>query len=507
MLVKFLSHGKGSARAAVEYLVGERDAAGHEREGVEVLRGNPDMVAAVADSLDFERKYTSAVIAWAPEDRPTGEQIGAVLDEFEKTAWAGLEPDRYAWTAVLHRERGGGVHAHILAAQCDLQTGRSLNIAPPGWHKTYAPLRDAFNHEHGWSRPDDPARARAQRPGHVAYIEASKLRAGLEHEADPRTLIRDYLVQRVEHGAVKGRADVVSALEDVGLEVPRQGKDYITARDPDSGKRWRLKGELYERDFEPERLDLPAEKPAEDRPEADRGDGHARAQAAWRELRRRQKRRAAFHRGRYGGGDRADARDASEGLAPALGGRHEPLHRYLRRQLGDDALVVEEHPGPDRDLEGDGRADRVGARDAGRDRRDDLGRGVAGEQRGPVRVAARRHARSAGLHRQRAALLEAVERVRRELRDRFGTAVDGGLGEVVRAVRDGTAAALRARRSLAATGRSLAAASRAAERAGDGLDRILRDVRSRVRRQMEMTRRLVERTRPHGPDRDSGPSR
>ena len=64
-------------------------------------RGNPDMVAAVADSLDFERKYRSAVIAWAPEDRPTDEQIEAVLDEFEKTAWAGLEPDRYAWTAVL----------------------------------------------------------------------------------------------------------------------------------------------------------------------------------------------------------------------------------------------------------------------------------------------------------------------------------------------------------------------------------------------------------------------
>ena len=66
MLVKFLAHGKGSARAAVEYLVGERDAVGHEREGVEVVRGNPDMVATVADSLDFERRYTSAVIVWAP---------------------------------------------------------------------------------------------------------------------------------------------------------------------------------------------------------------------------------------------------------------------------------------------------------------------------------------------------------------------------------------------------------------------------------------------------------
>ncbi len=143
MHIKCLRHGRGSARAAVDYLVGERDAEGHRREGVEVLRGNPDMVAAVADSLEFERKYTSVVIAWAPDDQPTEEQIGAVLDEFEKTAWAGLEPDRYSWTAVLHRERGSGVHVHVLAAQCDLETGRSLNIAPPGWQKTFDPLRGA----------------------------------------------------------------------------------------------------------------------------------------------------------------------------------------------------------------------------------------------------------------------------------------------------------------------------------------------------------------------------
>ena len=221
MHIRCLRRGTGLAGEAAGYLVGERDAMGREREGVEVLRGDPDMVAAVADSLEFEHKYRSIVIAWAPEDRPTDAQIGAVLDEFEKTAWAGLEPDRYAWTAVLHREHGGGVHVHILTARCDLETGKSLNIAPPGWQKTFDPLRDAFNHEHGWSRPDDPARARTQQPGHRAYIEVANLRAGLEHEADPRDLIRDYLVQRVEHGVVQGRADVVAALEDAGFEVPR----------------------------------------------------------------------------------------------------------------------------------------------------------------------------------------------------------------------------------------------------------------------------------------------
>ena len=105
MHIKFLARGTGSAREAANYLLGERDAAGKPREGVEVLRGNPDMVAAVADSLDFEHRYTSGVIAWAPDDQPTDEHIESVVDEFEKTAWAGLEPDRYAWTAVLTVKR------------------------------------------------------------------------------------------------------------------------------------------------------------------------------------------------------------------------------------------------------------------------------------------------------------------------------------------------------------------------------------------------------------------
>ena len=50
MHIKHLRRGAGSAGKAAGYLVGERDAMGREREGVEVLRGDPDMVAAVADT-------------------------------------------------------------------------------------------------------------------------------------------------------------------------------------------------------------------------------------------------------------------------------------------------------------------------------------------------------------------------------------------------------------------------------------------------------------------------
>ncbi|MYA45529.1 MAG: relaxase/mobilization nuclease domain-containing protein [Acidobacteria bacterium] len=522
MLISCAGRGKGSAQAAADYLVGERDSAGLVRPGIEVLRGNPDHVAAVADSLGFEHKYTSLVIAWAPEDQPTDTQIGAVLDEFEKTAWAGLEPDRYSWTAVLHREHGDGVHVHVLTARCDLETGRSLNIAPPGWQKTFDALRDAFNHQHGWARPDDPARAKAQQPGHRAYIEAARLRAGLEVEPGPRELIRDYLLQRVESGGVKNRADVVAFLEEAGFEVPRQGKDYLTVRDPESGKRLRLKGALYQHDFEPERLDRPAKEPDGSRPPSDRGDGGERAEAAWRELAQRRERRAAYHRKRYGGGDRKDAPTPAERVAAAPRSRAEPFSRVQRRELGADAIVVGGDPAPDRDPGGARHPDRGGSRDPGRDRGDDLGREPGGGRRGALHSAAGRDAGPSALDRGRAACLEAVERVR-GLYDRVRETVDGSLGAVVRAVREGTGAARRAdrsladarraagraERSLAAAGRAagrrerhLAGAVRAARRATERLGPGLRDARRGVGRALEVIRR-----RGPNQDRDQTPSR
>ena len=113
MMIKFLARGTGSAAAAADYLTRERNLAPEQDqdqdqdrdpeknpEEVKVLRGGPHQVADVADALQFEHKCTSGVIAWAPEDNPSDAQIGRVVDEFEKTAWAGLEPDRYAWAAV-----------------------------------------------------------------------------------------------------------------------------------------------------------------------------------------------------------------------------------------------------------------------------------------------------------------------------------------------------------------------------------------------------------------------
>ena len=125
---------------------------------------------------------------------PTDAQIEAVVDEFEKTAWAGLEPDRYSLTAVLHREHGGGVYVHVLTAPVRPGDGQE-----PEHHaaRLAEDLRPAARRPEPRARLEPVGRpgAGADAAGKIdvvdqarlrAYIEAANLRAGLEHEADPQ---------------------------------------------------------------------------------------------------------------------------------------------------------------------------------------------------------------------------------------------------------------------------------------------------------------------------------
>ena len=171
---KFTRHGKGLAQRAISYLLREKDHQGKRRAEIKVLRGDPELMAKVADSLTFSRRYTSGVIAWSPDDQPSDTEIQKVLDDYERLAFAGLDPERYSWTAVLHRDDNGTPHIHTLTARVDLETGKSLNIAPPGHRRDFDAFRDHWNYAMGWARPDDPDRVRALHLGSWGYKPGNK---------------------------------------------------------------------------------------------------------------------------------------------------------------------------------------------------------------------------------------------------------------------------------------------------------------------------------------------
>jgi hypothetical protein len=334
MHIKFLKHGSGSCAGAAKYLMGKKDHAGEERADVQVLRGDPHQTAAVADSLDFKLKYRSAVIAWAPEDKPTPEQVDAVLNDFEAVAFANMK-DRVSWSAVRHDEQNGGCHIHIICARCDLETGKSFNPAPPGWRNVYDPVRDFHNARNNWARPDDPARARLIEQGRYDLPE-NKKRAKAALDA--------HIMGMVESGMIRNRQDVITELENVG-EITRQGKQYISVKPEGFDKAIRLKGAIYGEQFSIQ----PGEKIAveDSRPSGNsREDRQRRLQEAQQQVKEIVRSRAEYNLERYGKPDRGREAVHEIRLVENSGPDLSRDDRDRSRELGVHEVSHAPHPEP-----------------------------------------------------------------------------------------------------------------------------------------------------------------
>lgn len=231
MLIKFFKNGQGSGAGPVGYLIAREVVAYSENRDVlrddmgrtvmvsrdplpEVLRGNPALVEAEIDACRHQWTYRSGVLSFTREDAPTERQQAEVMDAFERLAFAGLERDQWdiLWVRHTHEER---VELHFVTPRMELSSGRSLNIAPPGYQKTFDALRDVENKRHGWADPEDPVRARDV----VSLVE-------LARRGQAREVIHDWLLDRITDGSVQDRQSMINALTEAGFQIPRAGKDY-----------------------------------------------------------------------------------------------------------------------------------------------------------------------------------------------------------------------------------------------------------------------------------------
>ncbi len=362
MLVKFFARGTGSGRGPVEYITRRDDpSTGKLRyPAPEVLRGNPVITRRLIDSLEFKHKYRSGVLSFAPEDAPTKKEIEAIIDSFERYAFAGLSKDAYNTLWVKHTHTSNNrVELHFVTPRVELYTGKSLNIAPPGWHGYFKPWQSEWNISQGWARPDDPTRKRDYEPGFQALINAEREAKGDEPIADTRQLLTEYVLERVTAGLVTGRDDIINLFkEELGLEITRKGKNYITVLDPETDKRYRLKGKLYEREFRPQ-----PEITAEIRSgttTSSRFNSEELRQIRAR-IRSNYQYRYKYHQERYAASTVNTDLDRGQVLVDASGGGVEPLFGYLHRQLGDDFISVESDRIKTEDLGLPGREDRFGS--------------------------------------------------------------------------------------------------------------------------------------------------
>jgi hypothetical protein len=354
MLVKFFARGVGSGSGPVEYITRlDSPNTGQLREPApEIIRGNPEITEQLIDGLDFKYKYNSGVLSFAVEDAPTEKEQQAIIDSFESYAFAGINPDSYNTLWVRHTHTGSDrVELHFVTPKVELDTGKSLNIAPPGWHGYFKPWQTYWNIKEDWARPDDLSRKRIYEPGYIALIDAEKQRAGLAVAPDPKKQLTEYITKRIEAGLVINRDDIIKSFAEIGLEIPRQGENYITVLNPEDNQRYRLKGGIYEADWG---LGRQPEKEDRSREQTPRGDGRTRTPGTEtttestkeRDLNQLQTRiielaisRASYHLERYGGQQPTLQKILEPTMDVDVSHSYESLSGYLGRKLGSDLLL------------------------------------------------------------------------------------------------------------------------------------------------------------------------
>ncbi|MDY6511473.1 relaxase/mobilization nuclease domain-containing protein [Acinetobacter faecalis] len=255
--IKFLEHGKGSAAHASAYLLDRLDHRGNVRAGVQVLCGDATTFNAICHASPHLWKYTSGVIAWSKDDDPTDAQIMEVLKDFEEHAFAGLEQSQYHLFAVLHTDDDGSKHIHVLAPRLDIQSGKSLNIAPPGHEKHFDALRDYFNTKYQWSRPDDLLLMQTtQEPNYVAKLNAQAKEHMLSEDLTVlmpkqfRKTIDNHIKTLLRTQTIQNSNDIFKCISQLkGVESVKQNKESLTV-EMIGGKKYRLKGDFYHEQFE-----------------------------------------------------------------------------------------------------------------------------------------------------------------------------------------------------------------------------------------------------------------
>lgn len=380
MLIKFFQNGQGGGAGPVDYLITRevvaydqnRNAIRDERGNVmlfsreplpEIVQGDADRMRNLIDACPHQWTYRAGVIAFTAEDAPTPDQQRHVIDRFEELAFAGLEPDQRDILWVRHRHEGR-IELHFVTPRMELESGLSLNIAPPGYQKHYDNLRDVLNKEHGWNDPLAPERSRET----VSLIESVK-------RGEARELIHDWILERIETGEIHNRRSMTTALQAAGFEIPRVSKNYFTVRDPESDERWRLKGDLFREDWTRENtLERAFERTAIQPSRSGSRLDAIRIEELRERLQRSIEGRSQYHRARYArvydreptaierslGSDRAEHHSPAPDGA-ALFSDHERVHAFDHSDEFCRELVlggIDDRPRPEREPLANGASDQ-----------------------------------------------------------------------------------------------------------------------------------------------------
>jgi len=235
MIVQFFNRGTGCGEGTVDYLLGKDRG----REQAKLLRGHDQETVALINGLDFEKRYTSGCLSFEEYDIYSDVKR-QLMDEFEEMLFPGLDKNQYSVLWVEHRDKER-LELNFVIPNVELNSGRRLQPYYVGadYHRVDA-WKQIKNIEYGFADPDDPARS-----------QSTSLSKDLPADKKAAVEVINQAVERaLLSGVVKDRASVVDYLKESGIEIARETQQSISIKDPEGGRNIRLKGAIYERNFE-----------------------------------------------------------------------------------------------------------------------------------------------------------------------------------------------------------------------------------------------------------------
>jgi len=208
----------------------------HENE-VQVLQGNPRLSVDVAEGLDFKNQYTVGCLSFEEANIP-GTHKQEIMQKFEESFFAGLEPEQYNICWIEHTDKGR-LELNFFVPNVELESGKRLSVY---YDKSDRPLADNFkqviNQTYGLSDPDAPQKR--QMTVLSKNIPKDKKMA--------QEAINGILEGELEKGRIQTRQDVLNCLTKAGFEIARVTPKNISIKT--DGQNLRLKGAIYEQSFE-----------------------------------------------------------------------------------------------------------------------------------------------------------------------------------------------------------------------------------------------------------------
>lgn len=206
MIIKFFPHPKsgGSPRGSMDYLLKKSE------DEFQVLQGNPRLSVDIAEGLDFQNQYTVGCLSFEEAFIPDAYKQ-EIMQKFEETFFAGLEPEQYNICWIEHTDKGR-LELNFFVPNVELESGKRLSVY---YDKSDRSLADNFkkviNQTYGLSDPDAPQKRQMTVSG----------RNIPKNKKEAQEAINGLLEGELEKGRIQTREDVLNCLTEAGFEIAR----------------------------------------------------------------------------------------------------------------------------------------------------------------------------------------------------------------------------------------------------------------------------------------------